>query len=73
MKKLLLATDLSARSDRALERSLSLARERGADLTVVHVVEGDLPPALAEAQNRAAQGAIRAHIDQWQLVATFRF
>ena len=57
-----MATDLSARSDRALERAVSLARDHGAHLTVVHVVDEDLPPALAEAQLKAARHAIQEHI-----------
>lgn len=38
-KKILLATDLSHRSDRALDRSVQLARQWGAELLVVHAVE----------------------------------
>lgn len=62
MKKILMATDLSARSDRALERALRLASEHGAELTVVHVVDEDLPVSLAGAQEQAAREAINAHI-----------
>lgn len=40
-KKILLATDLSARSDRALDRATELARRWDAELVVVHAVEGD--------------------------------
>lgn len=64
MKKLLMATDLSARSDRALERAVALARELGAKLTIVHVVDEDLPASLADAQEKAAKQAIHAHIDK---------
>lgn len=42
MKRILIATDLSARSDRALQRAILLANERGAHLVVVHVAEDDL-------------------------------
>jgi len=38
-RRLLLATDLSARSDRALDRAVQLAREWQADLTAMTVVE----------------------------------
>jgi len=62
MKKLLMATDLSARSDRALERAVTLAREHSAKLTVVHVVDEDLPASLADAQEKAAKQAIHKHI-----------
>lgn len=37
--KILLATDLSARGDRALERAILLAQRHGADLLIVHVFE----------------------------------
>ena len=63
MKSLLMATDLSARSDRALERAVSLARDHGAQLTITHVVDEDLSPTLAEAQEQAARQALGEHID----------
>lgn len=63
MKNILMATDLSARSDRALARALGLARDRGCALTVVHVVDEDLPASLADAQADAARASIRGHID----------
>ena len=42
-----MATDLSARSDRALERAVMLTREHGAELTVAHIIDEELPSALA--------------------------
>jgi nucleotide-binding universal stress UspA family protein len=42
---LLLATDLSARCDRALDRAAQLARQWQADLTAVHVLESSGTPA----------------------------
>ncbi len=41
--KLLMASDLSARSDVALQRALSLTEQLNAELTVLHVVDMDLP------------------------------
>ena len=38
-KKILLATDLSARSDRALDRAVQLARQWNSILIVVHALE----------------------------------
>lgn len=59
-RHLLLATDLSARCDRARDRAVALARSWGARLTVVHALDGlDIPndqpsrPTLAEASGRA--------------------
>ncbi|WP_334163163.1 universal stress protein [Phenylobacterium sp.] len=45
-RKILLATDLSGRGDRALDRATQLAGQWDAELTVVHAIEGaglDLP------------------------------
>lgn len=39
IKQILLATDLSARCDRALDRAIQLARQWGAELTILHAVE----------------------------------
>lgn len=43
-KRLLLATDLSPRGDRALERAVQLAGEWGSELHVLNVVENELLP-----------------------------
>lgn len=63
MKNLLIATDLSARSDRALDRAVALARDSGGELTVVHVVDEGLPGPLADVQVEQARKIIRQHID----------
>ena len=39
LRKVLLATDLSARGDRALERAVAIAMDRQAHLTVLHAFE----------------------------------
>ncbi|MEF7612745.1 universal stress protein [Aquincola sp. MAHUQ-54] len=44
--RMLLATDLSARCDRALDRAVQLAEAWGADLVVLHVVEVPRAPDL---------------------------
>ncbi len=43
--RILLATDLTSRSDRALDRSLQLSREWNAELHIVHAMQ-ELPPAV---------------------------
>jgi len=63
MKTLLVATDLSGRSERALERAMALAKEAAAALAVVHVVDEDLPPALAETQVDEARRLLQARCD----------
>ncbi|MEQ8733486.1 MAG: universal stress protein [Rhodospirillaceae bacterium] len=62
MKNILMATDLSARSDRALERAVNLAREHGASLLVAHIIDSDLPEYLAEAQKKAAEQILHGHL-----------
>lgn len=55
--RILVATDLSTRSDRALRRAILIARRVGASLSLVHVVDSDLPARMVEAE-RAAAAAI---------------
>ena len=43
VRSILVATDLSARSDRAVDRALELGREWNADVHVVHAIERDAP------------------------------
>lgn len=62
VKRLLVATDLSERSDRAVDRAISLARKFQSSLTVLHVVEGDLPPSIADAQRNASLRNLEEHI-----------
>ena len=62
MKRLLAATDLSPRSDRALERAARLARQWGAELVALHVVDDDLPASLAERRRSEAELEIRRHL-----------
>lgn len=46
--QILIATDLSERSDRAIHRGFLLAGQLGADITIVSVVDDALPDALAD-------------------------
>ncbi|HET6518523.1 MAG TPA: universal stress protein [Geminicoccaceae bacterium] len=62
VKRLLAATDLSPRSDRALDRAARLARQWGAELTVLHVVDDDLPASLADRRRSEAELEIRRHL-----------
>ncbi len=58
MKKLLVATDLSARSDRALQRALGLAHQLGATLEVVHIVNDTVPASIIEPYEASARTTI---------------
>ena len=48
MKRILVASDLSIRSDRAVTRAVRLAARLGLELTVLHVVDDAMPSGLAE-------------------------
>lgn len=54
MDRILVATDLSARSDRALRRASLIARKCGGAITLVNVVDAELPVRLIEAEIAAA-------------------
>lgn len=55
LRRILLATDFSARSDRALRRAELLARQSGAALTLVHAVDDARGAAADAAERDAAQ------------------
>lgn len=48
MQRIMLATDFSERSDRALRRAVILARRHGSAITVVHVVDDDRPRRIVD-------------------------
>ncbi|MEQ9813308.1 MAG: universal stress protein [Azospirillaceae bacterium] len=58
----IVATDLSARSDRALERAVHLLDGRDARLTVIHVIDDELPAALSDMQETYARKSIEDHV-----------
>jgi len=62
MKKILMATDLSARSDRAVQRALLLANNHEADLEIIHIVDDRLPDEIASRQKEAAQRVIEQQV-----------
>lgn len=62
MKRILVATDLSERSDRAVDRAILLARRFRAALTVIHVIDEDLPAPVADNQQQAAKASLRDHL-----------
>ena len=54
VNRILVATDLSTRSDRALRRATLIAKRLGSTLCLVHVVEGDQPDRMVETEHAAA-------------------
>ncbi|MGK7870186.1 universal stress protein [Falsiroseomonas sp. E2-1-a20] len=59
-RRLLAATDLSARSDRALGRAALLAQASGAELILLHAVNDDQPRSLIAAERREALPVLQA-------------
>lgn len=58
MRNLIVATDLSERGDRALQRGFMLAKTLGASLIVITVVDDALPAAVAEAMTATAKAEL---------------
>ncbi|MEX0969811.1 MAG: universal stress protein [Paracoccaceae bacterium] len=66
MKTILVATDFSERSDRALRRATLLARQFEATLKIVHVIDDDQPKRAVESEQAQASSLLR------QLAETLR-
>lgn len=64
MKRILVASDLSARSDRAVRRAVQLAGQTGASLTIVHVVDDELPDEIAQSAMAAAGDMLSAMVSR---------
>lgn len=54
MRSILVATDFSVRSDRAIRRASLVARDHGAALVLLHVVDDDQPASIVDAERAAA-------------------
>lgn len=61
-RRMLAATDLSSRSDRALRRAAMLAQAAGAELLVLHAIDDDQPRSLVEAERREALVVLREQV-----------
>ncbi|ABS64525.1 UspA domain protein [Parvibaculum lavamentivorans DS-1] len=62
LKSILIATDLSTRSDKAVSRGLALAAAYGATVRVVHVVDDDQPASLVEDEASRAADLIEEYV-----------
>lgn len=60
MKHIMVATDFSERSDRALRRATLLAKQTGASITLVTAVDEDKPRHLVDEEKREAEVLLRA-------------
>ncbi|MDX1433309.1 MAG: universal stress protein [Gammaproteobacteria bacterium] len=54
MKSIMVATDFSVRSDRALRRAVILSKQCAATLSLVHVVDDDQPKRIVDAEHAIA-------------------
>lgn len=66
MNTIMVATDFSERSDRALRRATLLARESAASIVLVHVVDDDQPQRIVDSERVEAEKLLR------QMAATLR-
>ncbi|HEX7074909.1 MAG TPA: universal stress protein [Hyphomicrobiaceae bacterium] len=71
LQRLLLATDLSSRSDRAFHRAAELARTNKALLTVLHVIPDELNPDYADALKTSAKAALEKQVSQEMAAGEF--
>lgn len=69
MKNLLVATDLSARSDRAVQRAALLAKRFGCEWTLLHVIDDDQPSRLVERQRADAVELLESRVEGLALIA----
>lgn len=64
LKRILVATDLSQRSQPAIRRAAHLAARSQAALSLVHVVDGDSPPEIVNAQSERARAWLADHVGE---------
>jgi nucleotide-binding universal stress UspA family protein len=55
VERILVATDFSTRSDRALRRAILIAGPSSAELVLIHAVDGDQPSRLVDLERTAAE------------------
>lgn len=64
LNHILVGSDLSARSDRALDRAVQLARQFDARLTILHVLDGDLPGSVRRRRDAEARDLLAEAVDE---------
>lgn len=66
MKSIFFATDLSARSDRAFARAVQLTQQVDARLTIVHIVDDELPSSIADDMRADAERLLLEQVSELQ-------
>ncbi|WP_179379549.1 universal stress protein [Jannaschia marina] len=69
MTPILVATDLSARSDRAVQRAADLARGLGAELHILHVIDDEIPASFLRRRCEEAEATIRSMVKGSEVLA----
>lgn len=64
MQQIVAATDFSSRSDRAVRRAGVLAKQFGAEVKLVHVVDDDQPQTLVELEMREASRLLQEQVNR---------
>jgi universal stress protein E len=64
MERILVASDLSQRSRRALRRALALARQSGGELSILYVADDDRPGGLISEECRGAEEALHELVER---------
>lgn len=62
MKRILAATDFSTRSQRALRQAGLLARQAGAELTLLHIVHEDQPSHLIQIELAESEAILNEQV-----------
>lgn len=72
MDSILVATDLSARSAQALRRAMRIATDSGAQLTIAHVIDDDLPGPVILRRRAEAEEIIERDLRTWPQLPALR-
>ena len=66
VRHIVIATDLTERSERAVDRGLQLCRDiRASTVTLLHVVSEGLPPDVEAQHKTAAEAVLATRVSQW--------
>jgi universal stress protein E len=73
LSRILVGTDLSARSDRAVERAVLLANSRSSVLTILHLIAPNLPTQNIDRQRDDANSQIESYVNSLPAAKTIKW